>query len=252
MTDRDIFAILLVLISPAVGSFLTVLVDRLPRGESVVWPGSACRTCRTRLGLRDLVPVLSFALGRGRCRHCATAIPAWHLYVELAAIGLAVIAVLRGGSLIDMAAAAMFLWLLLSLAVTDLVWFRLPDLLTLCLLIAALVLGRSDPWGAMTGAAVASGSFLALRLAYRGLRGREGLGLGDVKLMAGIGAAIGVPDLPLTLLVAAVAALTIVGVDAVLLRRTPRQAFAGSRKVPFGAALAGAAALVWLLRSGPF
>ena len=96
MPDLIYFTVFLVLISPFVGSFLTVLIDRLPRGESIVWPGSACRHCNTRLGVLDLVPILSFSLGRGHCRHCTTPIPAWHLYVEITAIGVAVLAVARG------------------------------------------------------------------------------------------------------------------------------------------------------------
>lgn len=248
MPAADFTAIFLILIGPFIGSFLALLADRLPRGENVVTSPSTCRSCGTRLGLRDLLPVLAFALNRGRCRHCGAAIPAVTLYTEIAASGAAVLAVLAGGDAVQMWLTALFLWLLLVLAVTDLIWFRLPDLLTGGLFLVALALawreGRLDM--ALIGAAVGAGSFLALRVGYRALRGREGLGLGDVKLMAGIGAFAGPADLPSLLLIAALGALSVVLLLQVISdERESRELW--SRRLPFGAALCAATALLWLL-----
>lgn len=240
-------ALLLLLAAPAVGSFLGVLVDRLPRGQSVVWPGSACRGCQRRLTARDLVPVLSYVALRGRCGSCGAAIPAWHLYLEIAATGTAVLAVLAGGPPWQMAGAAAFLWLLLALGICDMLWFRLPDALTGAL--AALVLalawgtGRLEP--ALWGAALGAGSFEAIRRGYRAVRGRAGLGLGDVKLMAGLGAFAGPATLPLLVLLAALAALAGAAAGALATGQDLR----ATRALPFGAALCAATATLWLARA---
>ncbi|MBY5935567.1 prepilin peptidase [Tateyamaria omphalii] len=241
----DPLALLVLLISPAVGSFLAVLVDRLPRGEDVVRAPSACRSCGARLGLRDLVPVLSFVLLRGRCRRCCASIPPMTLYIEILAIGAAVLAVLAGGGPVAVLLNALWLWLLVALAATDLVWFRLPDPLTAAL--GAVALGLAAlPGGiglipALVGAVAGAGSFAALRWAYARLRGREGLGMGDVKLMAGLGGFAGVAALPQLVLVAALMALAAALVT--------RGGMAGTRALPFGAALCAAGAVLWLMRA---
>jgi leader peptidase (prepilin peptidase)/N-methyltransferase len=243
--DLSFSALLIVLLSPAIGSFLTVLIDRLPRGQSIVWPGSACRACGTGLGPRDLVPVLSFALHRGRCRHCTTQIPPWHLYVEITAIGAAVIMVALGGSALDMALGVVTLWLLLVLAVTDLLWFRLPDPLTGALALCALTLAATEARliPALWAAAIGSGAFWAIRAGYAAWRGREGLGMGDVKLMAGLGALVGPWDLPLLVLLASGVAL---GTAMARIAAT-RQPLRADHPLPFGAALSAAGAVMWLM-----
>lgn len=227
------------------GSFLGVLIDRLPRGEDVLRQPSACRSCGARLGLRDLVPLLSYAAARGRCRHCGSAVPGWLWQVEIAALGAATLALLRGGDGWQVWTSAALLWLLLALAVTDLRSFRLPDALTAAL--AALTLGAAWPQGllvtALAGALIGSGGFLLLRWLYSALRHREGLGLGDVKLMAGLGALTGPVNLPFLLLVAATGAL----VAALLAARGRPGRLRGDMPLPFGTALCGAGALLWLL-----
>ena len=142
-----------------------------------------------RLGLRDLLPIVSFALSAGRCRHCGTTMPPWLLYMEIGATGLAVIAVILGQTPAEAWGFALFLWLLLALTATDLMWFRLPDLLTGALFAVALTIawytGLPGLVLALWGAAIGSGSFYALRWGYRAWRGREGLGLGDVEVWEG-------------------------------------------------------------------
>lgn len=251
MTADWIASFLVIVLSPAIGSFLGLLADRLPRGEDVVARRSACRACGAVLGLRDLVPVLSFAITAGRCRHCGAAIPPWLLYAEIAAIGLAVIAAIIGGTAAGIWLSALFLWLLLSLTVTDLLWFRLPDLLTGALFVTALGLSLATGYppitAALAGAAIGSGSFLALRLAYHAWRGREGLGLGDIKLMAGLGAATGPWLLPHMVLLAALAALA----AALAGRYSEHGAFDRFRALPFGAALAVSCGVLWVLARVP-
>ncbi len=223
------------------GSFLGVLVDRLPRGEDVLTAPSRCRSCGTRLGPLQLVPLLSYVWQRGRCRACGAALPGWLWLIEIAATGLAGLAVLQGGDAWQVWCAAAVLWVLLALGVCDLLWFRLPDALTAALV--ALCLGAALANGvflhALGGALIGAGAFLALRIAYHALRGREGLGLGDVKLMAGLGALTGPHDLPLLVLIAAVGALG----AAVFAGRGLRRDLA----LPFGTALTVAGGVMWLL-----
>lgn len=239
--------ILLLMISPAIGSFLAVLADRLPRGEDVMQKRSACRDCGHTLGPKDLVPILSFALSRGRCRQCGAVIPAWLLYMEIVAVGLAVIAVILGDGAVATWVSAAFLWVLMTLAVTDLLVFRLPDALTALLAGLAVALswvtGYPDLAHAIWGAIIGSGIFLLLKLGYRALRGREGLGMGDVKLMAGLGAALGPLNLPLMLLIASLAALTATVAESLASRKTLK----ATRPLPFGAFLCAATAILWVL-----
>lgn len=240
--------LLLLLCGPFAGSFAGVLADRLPRGEDVVRAPSACRACRTRLGWRDLVPLWSFAARRGRCRHCGAAIPPWLWAAEIAGGAGAVAAVL----VLPGAAAwggALLLWCLLALVLSDLRWFRLPDPLTAALGLIALGLSLAglgpSPGQALWGAGLGAGAFAALRGGYRALRGREGLGAGDVKLMAGCGAALGPWDLPLMVLMAATTALAVAGAGRL---RGQAGALDPARALPFGAALAAATGALWLAR----
>lgn len=243
--------LLLLLSGPFVGSFLGVLADRLPRGQDIVWDRSACRRCGTQLTLRDLVPVVSYLWLGGKCRHCGGAIAPWVLYLEIAATGAAILAVIAAPTPGLAWIWAVWLWLLLVLAVCDLTRFRLPDPLTLALFVVALSLavmpGGIGFRAGMIGALAGAGSFAALRWGYDALRGREGLGLGDVKLMAGLGAWSGAKDLPLLVLIAASCALAVVLVQSLSDRAGGTKPLA-LRALPFGAALCGSAGALWLAR----
>ena len=238
-------AILLLLIGPAIGSFLGVVIDRFGRegaGSSIVTARSRCRSCNTPLGATELIPLVSYLIQLGRCRHCRAAIPAQLFYLEILGLGGAALAL--AAYPFDPALAwgwALWLWVLIGLAGCDLRWLRLPDGLTAILAITSLILAPNLSF-ALWGAALGAGSFLALRLIYARLRGREGLGLGDVKLMFGLGAFTGPLDLPLLALIAALLAL---GLATVTHRRG---ANLSTQAVPFGAALCVAAALLWLWR----
>ena len=196
-----------------------------------------------------MIPVLSFLASRGQCRKCGAALPGWLLGVEIAASAAGVLAVLAGGGPVIVWLSAVWLWLLIALALSDLIWFRLPDLLVITLGVTALGWAAS-PVGqgllqAVLGAAIGSGTFLALRLGYRALRGREGLGLGDVKLMAPLGAWAGPLDIPLLVLISALLALGTI-LLAWMRRALPIEA---QTAVPFGAALCGGASILWLVRA---
>lgn len=238
-------ALFLLVTGAAVGSFLALWAERLPRDEGVVRRGSRCRGCGARIGWRDLVPVVSWLWLGGRCRGCGAAIPRWLWHAELGGVSLAALAILVAPTPAVMVLGALWLWLLMGLALCDLTAMRLPDPLNAALLATGLALGALGLGAgtALIGAGVGAGTFLAIRLGYHALRGREGLGMGDVKLMAGIGAALGWAALPLVALVAALAALALT-----LALRHGR--VARDAEIPFGAYLCAAAALVWLLSGG--
>lgn len=247
MTGEQPLLLLVILLGPAVGSFLAVLVDRLPRDEDILTRPSACRSCGRGLTALQMVPVLSFLLQSGRCGKCGKPIPAWLLYLELICLGAAILAVLRGGGVMDVVLSAAFLWLLAALATADLLWFRLFDPLTAALALVAFAMALTPQGPGLTqatlGALLGAGSFAALRWVYWMLRGREGLGLGDVKLMVGLGAFAGPYDLPLLVLLAALSALAVVLGQRLL----QSQALAADRALPFGASLCAAAAILWLI-----
>ncbi|KPA19794.1 Leader peptidase PppA [Shimia sp. SK013] len=250
LIDEITIAVLLIVLSPAVGSFLAVLVDRLPRGEDVMMARSRCRSCEKALTWRDLVPVASFVVNRGRCRHCGAKVPQWLLAMEVAALGLAGLGVALwpyGWPVSVLVVDVALLWVLLALFAADLRWMRLPDVLTGALLgvalLRALLVPSGDPLQALLGAGLGVLSFAILRWAYWRVRGREGLGLGDVKLMAGLGALSGPIDLPLLVLIAALLALAGAGAA-----RATGRSLVATTALPFGAALALAGGLLWLAR----
>lgn len=245
MPDTAPLAFFLILSGAAIGSFLAAWADRLPRGESIVDAPSRCRGCEARIGWRDLVPVVSWLALSGRCRACGGAIPRRLFYAEIIGMGLAILAVWVAATPADMVLGALWLWCLFGLLLCDLSDFRLPDALTGLLVLTGGAMAWADPArgfdDALIGAGIGAGAFLAIRLAYQLVRRREGLGLGDVKLMAGIGAGLGWAALPSVALVASLGALAMTGLRAVQGNRAQ-----GSTEIPFGAYLAGAAALVWL------
>lgn len=240
--------ILLVLLSPAIGSFLALLCDRLPQGEDVIHTRSHCRSCQTPLRVFHMVPLLSYLALRGRCHHCNAAIPALLPMIEAAAVFIALAVVMLAQSDLQALLGAAYLWCLLALGVIDARYFRLPDPLTAALFLIGAGLAAVDPSRtlatALIAALAASGAFLVLRFGYQMLRGREGLGLGDVKLMAGLGAALGLESLPLMVLIAALCAL----LWAVLVAWRSGASLQGKTALPFGSFLCLAGGLVWIFR----
>lgn len=224
------------------GSFLGTLILRWPEGRSVMRGRSACDGCGRTLGARDLVPLLSAMIQRGRCRTCGARIDPFHGRVEAAC---AIIGALAIGGLPDVGgvAWALFSWLLLTLALLDWRHFWLPDALTLPLAFLGFTAGL---WTTdvglpdrIVGAAIGYGALLAIALGYRALRGREGLGLGDAKLLGALGAWFGWQALPFILLIASVLGLAVMLVTG--------RATQGGARVPLGTFLALAALPAWII-----
>lgn len=225
------------------GSFIAALTQRWPQGRSIAAGRSHCDHCHAVLTPRDLVPVLSFALLRGRCRHCGAAIAPRHLAIELAAGGMGALALALHPDAAGLAGAA-FGWALLALLVLDIENFWLPDALTLPLAALGLLAGLwlSPPLADRAiGAAAGFASLALIALAYKSLTGRVGLGGGDPKLFAAIGAWLGWMALPFVLLLAASLGLALVARDRLAGRPVTRHS-----RVPLGALLAAAAWAFWL------
>jgi leader peptidase (prepilin peptidase) / N-methyltransferase len=234
------------LAAPFIGSFLGVLVRRLPEGRPLGWERSRCEHCGTTLAARDLVPLVSWLAARGRCRFCGRPLGWFYPGIELAAVAVALVAITADGgegTWLD----CVFGWWLLGLGWIDLRQWLLPDMLTLPLVIAGLgAAALFDPEQLMNRALGAAFGYLVLRaiaLIYRALRHREGLGQGDAKLLAAAGAWVGASALPQVILGAAVSALLAVAGLRLAGARLGRQS-----AVPFGPFLAFATWLIWLFR----
>ena len=248
MTLQNIF---LLIFAPFVGSFLCLLIVRLPKGRSIVFGRSRCDSCGVQLAARDLIPLVSWLMFRRKCRSCGAAIGWLAPATELAALAIAswAILVLPSEGWLPWIGSALG-WTLLTLALIDARHFLLPDVLTLPLIPAGLLVtwwgdqGTVGPalWPHhLAGALIGFGGLYGIGWIYKHLRGREGLGLGDAKLMAAAGAWVGWAGLGSVLLWAALPAL----VAAVIWGRM-RGTLSATMAVPFGTFLAFGLWLTWL------
>ncbi len=242
---RLVVAVYAGLLGLVVGSYLNVVIYRLPRGISTVLPRSRCPACGSPVAARDNLPVMSFLLLGGRCRRCGAPIAWRYPLVELITGVLFAAAALHFGPNPAAGAAAVFCALLIALGAIDLEHLLLPDRLTLPGMAAGLFLHRWLVGGgladAVAGAALGGGVLLAIWALWYLVRREEGVGLGDVKMLAMIGAFVGWRGVVVTFVVAVVAGAAI-GVALVALRAGGRRT-----RLPFGAFLAagGLVALFW-------
>ncbi|MGE4192002.1 MAG: A24 family peptidase [Pseudodesulfovibrio sp.] len=189
------------------GGLATIFIQRWIDEQPILKPsGSRCPSCGKSLGWRDTVPLLSFLLLRGRCRHCGERIGAQYLLVELSCMAWSLAAAHAYGLSPEWPVYLVLGVMLIAGSVIDFETFLLPDRITLggagLALAAAFVLEEGPGWqDALLGAAVGALLFWILQQLYRLWRGQEGLGTGDIKLMAMIGAMTGLAGLPLTILV---------------------------------------------------
>lgn len=233
------------LLGAIAGSFIATILIRWPRGESAMAGRSHCDSCDVALTVRDLVPILSHAAARGRCRRCGARIDPRHLAVELGAALIGAVALAAHPLPLAIATALLGWWLLL-LALLDLDHQWLPDRLTLPL----IPLGLLAAWAGLgpplverlAGAAIGWGALALIALVYRALRGREGLGGGDPKLLGAIGAWVGAWHLPFILLGAGV-----IGLASVLLMRVRGEEVTDTTRLPLGTFMALAAWPLWLV-----
>lgn len=246
-----------------IGSFLNVVIYRLPKMMEIEWedqaaelrgedppererfdliaPRSRCPACGHRLGALENIPLLSWLVQRGRCKACGTAISARYPVVELTAGLLAALAVWRFGFGWAGFGAALLCFALIVLTFIDLDTQLLPDSITLPILWLGLLFNlwgvfaplQEAVVGAMAGYLVLWGVYWAFRL----LTGKEGMGYGDFKLLAALGAWFGWTALPAIILFASVVG-SAVGIGLILFARHQREV-----PIPFGPYLAAAGVL---------
>ena len=231
-----------------VGSFLTTILIRAPAGRSALAGRSACDSCGASLKPIELVPLVSFLLQRGRCRRCAAPIDRRHPLMEAGAALVGAVALTAHGGPLGLV-TSVFGWWLLLIAAIDAEHHWLPNRLTLALGAAGLLAGFGGFGPALIDRAIGASAGFAvlagLALAYRRLRGREGLGGGDPKLLAAIGAWLGWQALPLVLLGAGLA-----GLAGLALRRARGERIAATDRLPLGTLMALAAWPLWLVTAG--
>jgi leader peptidase (prepilin peptidase)/N-methyltransferase len=220
------------------GSFLNVCIHRLPLRMSLSSPPSRCARCEKPVEWRDNVPVVSYLLLGGRCRHCRAGISVVYPFVELTTAAIFVIHVAVFGLTWLAAIRILFACAMLVLFFIDLEHQILPNVITLPGVMAGLAASLVASPGfklALLGALLGGGVLWAIGEIYMRVRGIEGMGMGDVKMLGMIGAFLGAPLMALTLVLASLAgALT--GVALMVGGRGDLQ-----RKLPFGTFLAAAA-----------
>ena len=238
-------AVFLHVIGLIVGSFLNVCIYRLPRQQSVNWPGSRCTACGRPLSWFENIPVASWLALRGRCRTCDERISVMYPLVELITGALFVAGYLIYGWTALLAVRLAFACAMVVLFAIDLRHHLLPNVITVPGIVIGFVLSLVLPapgWkSSLIGLIAGGGVLFAIAEAYYRLRGVEGLGMGDVKMLAMIGAFLGWPLMLVTLVLASFAG-SVIGVAMIASGRGGMKA-----ALPFGTFLAVGAltAAVW-------
>lgn len=267
LRDPVAFCTLAALLGLFVGSFLNVVIHRLPRMMEREWhaqaaelrgdpipeqerfnlatPRSRCPHCGHLIGAIENIPVVSYLVLRGRCRHCGASIGSRYPIIEGLSAALSGYVAWHFGFSVAAIGALLFLWTMIALAFIDLDTQLLPDQLTLPLLWLGLAFNLGSTFSALPSAVIgAMAGYLSLWSVYwlfKLATGKEGMGYGDFKLLGAIGAWLGWKMLPLTILLSSLVG-AIVGIALILLARHGRNV-----PIPFGPylAVAGIVAMLW-------
>lgn len=267
LRDPVAFTTLATLLGLFVGSFLNVVIHRLPRMMEREWhaqaaelrgepaveaehfnlatPRSRCPHCGHQIGAIENIPVVSYLLLRGRCRHCSAPIGKRYPIIEALNAALSGYVAWHFGPGAAAIGGLLFLWAMVALAFIDLDTQLLPDQITLPLLWLGLVFNLGATYTNLPAAVIgAMAGYLALWSVYwlfKLATGKEGMGYGDFKLLGAIGAWLGWQLLPLTILLSSLVG-AVVGISLIVLARHGR-----NQPIPFGPylAAAGIIALLW-------
>ena len=196
--------IIALILGAIVGSFLNVCIMRLPREESIITPGSHCLHCNNPIKFYDNVPLISYLLLRGRCRHCKKSIsPQYPLIEGITAIG-SLLLFLKYGLSLSYLFYFSFVAALIVITVIDLYHQIIPDVISIpgigVGLLGALIIPHFTFFNSLIGMLLGGGSLFVVATLYQWLFKREGMGGGDVKLLAMIGAFLGWESVILTIL----------------------------------------------------
>lgn len=239
MTDT-VALISAALLGAVVGSFLNVCVYRVPRGLSVAWPGSRCGSCHRELSWFENIPIVSYLVLAGRCRSCRATISVRYPLVEAVTAVMFAAALWHYGPGLLLASRLVFGCALLVLFAIDLEHQLLPNVITLPGIVVGFafsLLGEPGWVASLLGIVLGGGVLYGIAEVYYRLRHEEGLGMGDVKMLAMIGAFVGWKLTLVTLMMASFAG-SIVGVGLIVLQHGGLK-----RALPFGTFLAVGAAL---------
>jgi leader peptidase (prepilin peptidase)/N-methyltransferase len=246
------------LLGLVIGSFLNVCIYRIPIGKSVVSPRSSCTQCGAQIFFYDNIPVLSYLLLHGKCRFCSTGISFRYPFVELLTCAAFLICALKWNFSPPTFVNSLFLSITIVLIFTDHDHRILPNVLTLPGILAGILLSPFQaqelyqaglpeiqispailPWiGSILGALFGGGMLLVVGLGYQKLRKRQGLGMGDVKMMAMAGAFLGYPLTFLTIFAGSFLGL-LAGIYVIIFHKQNLQT-----KLPFGVFLGVGSALM--------
>lgn len=241
---EKLIALYILFAGMAVGSFLNVVIYRLPLGLSVVRPRSRCPKCETPIKAAHNVPVLSYLLLRGKCAYCGVAISIRYPFVEALTGALWLGVWLRFGPTAECAANIILVTLLVAITFIDIDHLIIPDSMSLGAIPLGLAFSLVTPVGwkaSLIGTIAGGGVLILVAEGYRLLAKREGMGYGDVKLLAGLGAFLGWQAIPFIILVGSVTGAA-VGVAAMRLSKGDLKT-----EIPFGPFLA-LGALVYVFR----
>ncbi len=244
MVANSIEVLIAFLFGLAVGSFLNVCIHRIPLGKSIVGPPSSCPQCGQRIKPYDNIPLVSYIVLSGKCRYCGTFIPLHYPVVE-AVTGLLSAALLMKFNLSpQFFLCFLFSASLVAIAFIDLHHRIIPDPLSLSMLIlgfiASLLKLSEVRWiDSLIGIVGGGGFFYLVAALFERLTGREGMGGGDIKMLAMIGAWAGWSPLPMIILISSLGGILIGGASLFLTRKGVRS------KIPFGPFLS-LGTLLWL------
>lgn len=199
------------------GSFFNVVIHRIPHGKSIVSPGSHCPQCHQAISAYDNIPLLSYLLLRGRCRHCGVHIPWRYPLVEFLGGVMVVFLFRRYGWQPQFFVELFFCCCLFVIFFIDLDTYLIPDVISLPGIVVGLATSFVSPrigwFDSLAGILLGGGLFYAIAIGYQWFRGQEGLGGGDIKLLAMIGAFLGWTGVVFTILLSSVTG-TVVGLIA--------------------------------------
>ena len=240
-----ILDLLTVLLGLILGSFLNVCIHRLPREMSIVRPRSCCPSCNGTIAWFDNIPLLSYLLLRGKCRHCGEGIPIRYPLIEAITGLISWLVFYRFGLSVAYPVYFLYAASLLVVSVIDLDYRIIPDQISLSGIVIGLLLAAFTPvipfLDSLAGFALGGGSLLLVGMAYEAVRKQEGIGGGDIKLLAMIGAFTGWKGVLFTIFGGSLIA-SIVGITLMIVRRTN-----GQVPIPFGPFLSGASFLYILV-----
>lgn len=221
-----------ILIGLALGSFMNVCIYRIPQRQSIINPPSTCPNCGKKIKFYDNIPLVSYFLLMGRCRHCRHVIP-WHYPAVEALTGLLSLSLfIRYGLSYQYFLFLLFIAALVTIAFIDLHHRIIPDVLSLPGILVgwatSFILGHVSWLDSLIGIIGGGGSLFLVAFVYVSLTGKEGMGGGDIKLLAMIGAWLGWRPLPLVVLISSLTG-AVIGVAFLLLAGKGLRA-----KIPFG------------------